>query len=342
MGHEMKDMDRREFSVMLGLAAAAGVVRPRALFGSGQQATVFDWQPINDTMHAGFGAGGNVMVIAGGGGSLLVDTKNAGYGRVLRAEAEAIGGPLQQVINTHHHGDHIGGNPFFTGDVPVIGQARGVARATASGQQTIEGLREDPAGRLERLQRQIGGMEISADARAAGAESAESFVAMAESLQGSAFAATETFDSELEVTIGTTRVELRHISRGHTDNDLFVYLPQANVIHAGDLFFNGIHPFIDVSADATTTGWQRCIDAMIEVADAGTVCIPGHGPLSDVEGLRAFHGYFDTLRAFVQRQINAGRTREQITEMQPEEFNDWPPARLNQNLGIVYDELTVQ
>lgn len=332
--------NRREFSATLTLAAASGLVRPRAVFGVGQQATVFDWQPINDSMRVAFGAGGNALVVTGGDGTLLVDTKNAGYGKVLRAEAEAIGGPLQRVINTHHHGDHIGGNPFFTGEVPVIGQARGVARAAAAGERTIDGLRDDPIGRLEGLNTQVRGMEISSAAKNAGSESVAAFVAMAESMDPSDFSATETFDRELEVTIGTTRVELRHIDRGHTDNDIFVFIPEANVIHAGDLFFNGLHPFIDTGAGATTVGWQRCIDAMIALADGDTVCIPGHGDISDIDGLRRFRGYFDILRAFVEKEIDAGRTREQIMEMQPRELRDLPPRRLNQNLGIVYDELT--
>jgi glyoxylase-like metal-dependent hydrolase (beta-lactamase superfamily II) len=333
-------MDRREFSMTLALASAAGLVRPRALFGSGQQATVFDWRQINDAMHVAFGAGGNVLAVAGGGNTLLIDTKNAGYGQVLRQEAEAFGGPLTQVVNTHHHGDHIGGNPFFTAEMPVYGQSRGPARAADGGEGTLLAIQEDPVGRLERMSMQVRNMDIADAAKTAGSESVAAFVAMAGSMQAAAFSATETFDTEHELTAGDIRVELRHIDRGHTDNDVFVYIPQANVIHGGDLFFNGLHPFIDTGADATTMGWQRCLDAMIAAANNDTVCIPGHGEISDVAGLRAFHGYFDTLRAFVQREIDAGRSRDQITEMQPPEFRDWSTNRLSDNLGVVYDELT--
>ncbi|HJN47661.1 MAG TPA: MBL fold metallo-hydrolase [Acidobacteriota bacterium] len=121
--------NRREFSTTLALASASGLVRPRATFGIGQQSTVFDWRPIRDAMRVAFGAGGNVLAVNDGSSLVLVDTKNAGFGEVLRAEAESFGGTLESVVNTHHHGDHIGGNPFFTGGVPVYGQERGVARA---------------------------------------------------------------------------------------------------------------------------------------------------------------------------------------------------------------------
>lgn len=334
-------VDRREFSTTLALAAAAGIVRPRAVFATvraGQGATVFEWETINDALHVAFGAGGNVLAIVSGGSLMLIDTKNAGYGQALQVEAERFGGGLEAVVNTHHHPDHIGGNPFF--DVPIIGQARGVDRAAAWGEGAIAGVLEDPVGRLESMVRRVRDMDISSDAMSTGTDSIAAYVAMAENLSPSDFSATETFDTDLSRAVGGVQVELRHIDRGHTDNDAFVFLPDANVLHAGDLFFNGMHPFIDVSAGATTHGWQRCIDAMVEAADDDTVCIPGHGPLSDIDGLRAFHGYFDTLRAFVQEQIDAGSSRDQIMEMQPPQFRDWPTTRLNQNLGIIFDEIT--
>jgi cyclase len=334
-------LDRREFSGTLALAAAAGLVRPRASFGFGQRATVFEWLPVNDGMRVATGGGGNVLAIADGGNTLLVDTKNPGYGKVLREEAEAFGGPLSAVINTHHHGDHSGGNPSFTADVAVYGQINGVPRAAASGEQTIGGIRQDPIGRLQRLQRAFTrpDVDLTSSARSAGSESMADLVAAAESLQPSDFSATDPFDDGAEVSVGSTAVIMRHTDNGHTDNDAFVWVPSANVMHAGDLFFNGLHPYIDVGAGATTEGWQRCIDAMVATADRDTVIIPGHGPMSDVGGLGSFRDYFDIMRAFVQKEIDAGRAREQITEMQPPEFQEWPGARRDQNLGIVYDEL---
>lgn len=333
-------IDRREFSVTLGLAAAAGLVRPRAVFGTGQRATVFDWQRINDSMRVAIGAGGNVLAVSDGGSLLLIDTKHVGYGQALRSEAESGGARLERVINTHHHPDHIGSNPFFTGEVPVVSQTRGVARARTFGEQTLSGVLQDPVGRLESMTGQVRDMQIATPAKNAGTESMAAFVAMAERLKPSDFAATESFDGELEVSVGSTRAELRYIDHGHTDNDIFVLFPQANVLHGGDLFFNGLHPRIDVGAGATTVGWQRCITAMIELADADTVCIPGHGDISDIDGMRSFYGYFDILRTVVQVGIDAGRSREQIAEMQPPEFREWSTARLSDNLGIVYDELT--
>ena len=339
----MKAMDRREFSVTLGLAAAAGLVAPRVSFGA-QRGTVFDWQPINDSMRVAMGGGGNVLAIASGGNTLVVDSKNPGYGKVLRDEAADFGGPVSTLINTHHHGDHSGGNPAFSADLPVYGQANGVPRTAASGEQTLAAIREDPVGRLERLQRQFNNPQspLDASAREAGSESMADFVAMAERIDPSAFSASETFEDGAEVRIGSVNVQLRHIENAHTDNDAFVYMPDANVMHCGDLFFNGLHPYIDVGAGATTYGWQRVIDAMLEAGNADTVVIPGHGPISDPDGLRGFRGYFDTLRTVVQAGIDGGQTREQISAIEPPQFADWPDARRGANLGIVYDELTAR
>jgi len=332
-------MDRREFSVTLGLATAAGLVRPRALFGSGQQATVFDWRTINDSMHVAFGAGGNALALVDTGSLVLVDTKNVGYGKALLDEAETFDGTVSLVINTHHHPDHIGGNPFFTSQVPVISQSNGVPRATAFGEATIARIMEDPIARLQEMTDQARDMDITPAAKQLSSGSVAEFVAMVEKLKPADFAATVTFDSEAERTVGSTVIQMRYVDHGHTDNDLFVWLPQANVLHCGDLFFNGLHPRIDVGAGANTVSWQRCIAAMVATANDDTVCIPGHGEISDVKGMQAFNDYFDILRDFVQKAIDAGNSRDEIMLMQPPQFQNWPPARLNQNLGIIYDEL---
>ena len=336
-------LNRRQFSSTLAVAAAGGLtLPPRALARWAQEATLFDWRVINPDIRVAFGAGGNAMVVRSGGGSLLVDTKLAGYGQVLRAEAEAFGGPLERVVNTHHHGDHVGGNPTFTGDVSVVAQTLCARRAATSAEGTIAAIREDPVGRLESMTNRVRGMEAPGAALNEGAKSVADFIASVADMNAMAFAATNTFLEELQLRVGDTVVELRHIDNGHTDNDVFVRLPGANVIHCGDLFFNGMHPFIDVSADATTVGWQRNLAAMIDVCDADTMVIPGHGELSDVDGLRAFSQYFDTLREIVRKAIQDGRTRNEVTEMNPTAFDGMPPRRLQDNLGIVYDELTKQ
>ena len=91
-------------------------------------------------------------------------------------------------------------------------------------------------------------MDIDTAAMRTGTESMAAYVAMIDDLSPADFSATETFDRDLSRSVGSIRVELHHIDRGHTDNDAFVYLPDANVIHGGDLFFNRIHPRIDVSS----------------------------------------------------------------------------------------------
>ena len=97
--------------------------------------SLFAWRPLTPRVSLVEGNGANSVVIANRREVLLVDTKETGFGGALRAEVErVVGRPVTCVVSTHHHTDHVMGNPAFTADVPVIAQRRGrertIARAT--------------------------------------------------------------------------------------------------------------------------------------------------------------------------------------------------------------------
>ena len=126
------------------------------------------------------------------------------------------------------------------------------------------------------------------------------------------------------------------------NGDVFVHLPEENVLHCGDLFFHGRHPYVDDSAGATPMGWIRCVDAMLELCDDETVVVPGHGEITDRTALAGQRDYFLRLRQMVEEGVAAGMGREEITALAPEELATLAGAErhLPRNLGIVYDELT--
>ena len=178
-----------------------------------------------------------------------------------------------------------------------------------------------------------------ADTRAALSE-VESFVEMADSLSPDEFLPTVRVPEELEIRVGSRTVRLRYESPGHTDNDIYLFVPEENVLHTGDLLFHQRHPYIDTSAGATTVGWQKCVDAMVEVCDGDTVVIPGHGPVTDRGGLQGQGRYFDQLREVVHRAMRDGMSREEVIELEPSVLAELGTGSgLARNLGTVYDEL---
>jgi len=334
----MAELTRREFArsaALLGLAGlATGPVawarRPRTSEG------FFDWRLVRDGAMAGFNGGGNALVLVSGGRALLVDTKNSGLGPTLRREAEhaAAGATLTTVINTHHHGDHVGGNPAFTDDLEVIGHPRCAERAVDGAERTLAGASR-MAGFLRQAEEPVAPKVIA---------EVEAYVDSIEEIEPGDFAPTIRFsDRTNHVRIGSLALDVHHVGPGHTDNDLFIHVPALNLIHTGDLLFHELHCYIDVGAGATTRGWEESVRAMIELCDEETVVIPGHGEVTDVSGLRGQIDYFQRTREFVAGQMEAGKTRAEIMQMSPDVFEGRGFQRMaTANLGKIYDELEAE
>jgi len=340
------DLSRRDFATLLaggvaGLAIPAslraldlgGTAAVGARLGAGRaQATYFEWHAVGQRVRVAMEGGGNTLLYLGDRGALQSDGKNFGLGRILRREAEAQGRSVSHFVNTHHHGDHSGGNDGFT-DLARVAHANALPRIVATAESNLERARET-------LPRTAAQMREQGAPAAAIAEVETTLAALAD-LAPTSFAPTETFESEHEVSLDGHPVELRWASRGHTDGDAFVYLPEENVLHCGDLLFQGRHPFVDASSGATPAGWIRCVDAMLALTDAETVVVPGHGELTDREGLGAQKTYFDRLQEMVAGAIREGRSRDEVVALAPADLVALPSAErmLPQNLGIVYDEM---
>ncbi|HKK93783.1 MAG TPA: MBL fold metallo-hydrolase [Longimicrobiales bacterium] len=322
---------RREFTGMM-LAGAAGLALPGRLGASPwRQDTYFTWQEVAPGVRAAIGGGGNVLLVASGGEALVSDAKNLGLGHTLRREAEAFGTPVTVAVNTHHHGDHIGGNVAFAGDLPLI--------ANPNAQRRVREQAEAIAGQTnDRISQTIDRMsQEGVDPRVI-----DDLIEEARSIERASaedLTPNETFETEREVRVGDRTVLLRHVGAGHTDNDVFLHLPEVNVIHTGDLLFVGRHGFMDQNGGVDSEGWQRSLRAMIDLCDADTVVVSGHGEIVGRAGLERQYEYFDQLRAAVETAVSEGRSKDEVEALQPDSLADisGSPAR---NLGVVYDEVT--
>jgi len=119
----------------------------------------------------------------------------------------------------------------------------------------------------------------------------------------------ETFDGRHDLRIGGKTIRLFHFGRGHTGGDLVVLFTEDRVIHTGDLFFNHTYPNIDLEAGGSVRAWIATLDRVLDL-DFDRV-IPGHGRVTDREGLRAFRGFLEELWAQASEAAAAGRTLEE-------------------------------
>jgi cyclase len=113
-----------------------------------------------------------------------------------------------------------------------------------------------------------------------------------------------TFDTTQELHLGGKTVRALHLGHGHTDGDLVVLFVEDRVLHAGDLFFNGHFPNIDLEAGGSTREWSETIGRALDL-DFDTV-IPGHGPVSDREGFRRFQEFMASLWSQTKQVADRG------------------------------------
>ncbi|WP_422735857.1 MBL fold metallo-hydrolase [Micromonospora sp. WMMD729] len=205
----------------------------------------------------------NVTLVVGDDGALLVDTlSSAGQATELAEAVRAVTDRPLTLVNTHHHYDHCFGNAVLAGDP---------ARPVYAHERAAAALREDP----ERLRREAY-EEVRTEHPGLAAELADTPL----------LAPTHTVHTEATVDLGGRRVVLRHPGRGHTDADLVAYVPDADVLVAGDLVEQSGPPAFE---DSYPLQWPDAVADLLRLTTPRTVVVPGHGDPVDVEFVRAQH-----------------------------------------------------
>lgn len=320
------------------LVAAAGRSHARAAVPTGDE-TFYKWDRIADGVFAATTryadennvVGGNCVLLVHGDGCVLIDTMQAVLGGSLRREASlTAGAAITHVFNSHHHFDHAGGNHAFTADCTVAAHPRCAQRLARDFRNLIAQI----DARVETLSQMEGeaAAKATADARA--------FKEGLANMKPTAFTPTSLIEKDTTFTFGTHELRTEHVGAGHTDNDIFYFLPRSNVLVTGDLVFNRWHPFFDASANATSAGWLNSLRRMRAVCNNDTVVIPGHGAPGTPAIIDDQIAYFKRLRSAAAEAIAAGTPREAFVKTRIAEHADFRLAMAaGLALGGVYDEI---
>jgi cyclase len=291
----------------------------------------FRLEEVRGGVYVLYGRGGNVGVLVGADAVVVVDSQFRDLAPGIVAKIKSITDkPIKYLINTHHHGDHVGGNDAFRG-VAVIVAHDNVRKRMLESPQTI--LAQYPA-RLEAAQK-------------AGNEEGAKFLAeqieWAQKVKVEEIAApVVTFDSELTIHVGEEVVHVWHTPPAHTDGDSVVYFEKANVIHMGDLLFDHTIPFVDVESGGSVQGYMDAIDLVAKRLKPSTLLIPGHGQVVDILGMRRFRHYFAELRDAVREAKKAGKTKEEFlktVEITPYSRDKGYADRFKDNAAAAWDEV---
>lgn len=289
----------------------------------------FTLKTLRGGVHALYGRGGNVGILLGPEAVLVVDSQYKDMAPGIVEQIRTLTDkPIRYLVNTHHHGDHTGGNDTFRPISVIIAHDNVRKRMLAS---PADILRDFPAA-LE---------EAKKAGRADQAKNLADRIEWAKSVKIEEIPApVVTYDSELRVHVNGETVQVWHTPPAHTDGDSAVYFEKANVLHLGDLFFNQVIPFIDVKSGGSPSGYLKALDAVLARVPADVTIIPGHGEVTDVAGLRRFRDYIAGIIEMAKKARDAGQSREDFVKTEAAAYREYSgyPDRFKDNLGAAYDE----
>jgi glyoxylase-like metal-dependent hydrolase (beta-lactamase superfamily II) len=237
---------------------------------------------MSDKLAVMIGDGGNVGVVTGNDGLMMID---GGY--VNRAEelqksiaAGVDSHKVQLLFDTHWHADHVGSNELLGGQGVKI-MAHVNTKANLSKKIYFEAF-----------DRQVDPLKPQGIPK-------------------------DTFTGGGKMTFGTVKIEYKHFPQAHTDGDAWLFFPEANIIHTGDLFFSGMYPVIDYTTGGWIGGMASALDTLLKVGDANTRIIPGHGPMSTKADMQASRDMLHTIHDRLHTLSEQHKSAPEVIASQP-------------------------
>jgi glyoxylase-like metal-dependent hydrolase (beta-lactamase superfamily II) len=288
-------LSRRRFLTTSVTAATAACLAPRSLFAQSQ-----DQQPevvikgraaaanakitthtLRHNVSVLMGSGGNIAVLTGPDGKLLIDAGiSTSRPQITEALAALSADPIHHLINTHWHYDHTDGNDWVHSSGATI-IAHQKTRTRLSTPQEIAAFHANfppaPAGAIPTI----------------------------------------VFTADHTLHVNNSTLHLRHYDPAHTDTDISVHFAEADILHCGDTFFNGLYPFIDYSTGGNIDGMIHATERNLAAATASTIVIPGHGPIGNKAQLAASHDMLVTVRGNVAMLKKQGKSIDETIAAKP-------------------------
>jgi cyclase len=291
---------------------------------------IFKLKPLSGNVYALYGRGGNIGFFVGPDAILVIDSQFKDIAPGIVAQIKKVSDkPIKFLINTHHHGDHVGGNEVFRQFAMILAHDNVRARMLAS---PVDIQRNYPA-------------QLEEAKKGGNAEFAKFFadqIEWAKKVKVEDIAApTLTYDSEFRIHMGDETIQVWHVPPAHTDGDSVVYFEKAKVLHMGDDFFNKVIPFIDMSSGGSARGYLAALDKAMARVPPDTTVIPGHGEVADLSALKAFRQYIADVVEAAQKAKAAGKTKDDfLKEVDLPAYKDYAgyKDRFKSNAAAAFDE----
>ena len=233
-------------------------------------------QKITDNIYMIKGSGGNMGLMTGEDGTLLIDSQFAPLSeKIKKTIAGLTADPVKYLVNTHWHGDHTGGNENFAKDGALIIAHDNVHKRKSTDQFM-----------------QAFGRQVPAAPKAAQPKIS--------------------FNDHLSLHLNGETILLLHDHVGHTDGDAVVYFTRSNVLHMGDTYFQGRYPYIDLGSGGDVESLIKSLNRSIFLCDKDTQIIPGHGSLSNRAELLKYRDMIQEIYSRVQQSMKMNLTLKEV------------------------------
>ena len=228
------------------------------------------------------GSGGNIAVLTGADGKVFIDAGiTASRSRILEAANSLSRDPIKHLINTHWHFDHTDGNEWLNAEGAAILAHENTHKHLLTAQRVEDWDFNFPSPPL-------------------------------------AAVPTEVFSSQMTLQLNGSTLALKHYDPAHTDSDISVTFTDADILHAGDTYWNGIYPFIDYSTGGNIDGMIKATEANVAAVTDKTIIIPGHGqPVSNKAELTEYRNMLVAIRDNVAKLKQQGRSLEDTIAAKP-------------------------
>ena len=236
---------------------------------------------ITDKIYMLEGEGGNIGVLIGNDGIVIIDDQFAPLSEKIRTALKTLSDkPVRFVINTHFHGDHVGGNENFGGQGAII-----VAQENSRLRMTSDEFMAT----------------INNQKKAAPYDALPKV----------------TFNESVTLHLNGETVQVFHVTNAHTDGDAIIYFKASNVFHGGDVFVRYGLPYIDQPRGGTIDGMIKGLDELLNRANDSSAIIPGHGKLAGKKDVLEFKNMLVTVRDRIAKAIKEGKTVDEIMKADP-------------------------
>jgi cyclase len=265
------------FAQQRGAATPDALVAARTRFGK----VPIESTKLSDNLTLLRGPGGNVVVLNGKDGKLIVDTfTQMAWDRFKKTLDDISNAPLKLAIDSHWHWDHTDNNlNVRAAGATLIAHENTLKRLKETHDLDVIGLHFDPSPENALPQK--------------------------------------TFKESYQMNFSGEHVALGHLAPAHTDSDIYIHFQKANLLHMGDVFFNGIYSYIDKGTNGSIHGMISGTTKMLAMVDNDTKIVPGHGPLGNKAELRKFRDMLVTVQARVQKLKSSGKSLEEAVAAKP-------------------------